>query len=211
MSSLNTAVYPFIIGHFPQVHWSSYLAIRTSLSIPVSIVYLSATGGWASPMMTMMAPFLLNAATTATTSSSIPWISLSAGISIGILTNILRVASVYGCQELEAFRVGCAGIIGNIIYAEYIANTAIFAYLFFGEVMMKMELIGAIVIGGAVVGVTLVKAWRQRRDERRRSVKDAEVDGDAGKDREDEKDAKGIHLKEWNEDWKKEAIQGVSR
>ena len=140
----------------------------------------------------------LNAATTATTFSPIPWRSLGAGLLGGVLTNVFRVASVFGCQELEKFGAGCAGVIGNILYAEYIANMAIFDYLFFGEVMTEVELIGAIVIGGAVIGVTLVKAGRQRRDERRQSaITGAEVDDcDGSEESEDEKDTKGKDSKE---------------
>ena len=155
-----------------------------------------------------MAPWSLNAATATTTvSSSIPWSSLGAGISIGVLTNVFRVASVFGCQELEAFSVGCAGVIGNILYAQYIANMTIFAYLFFGEVLTRVELIGAIVIGGAVVGVTLVKACRQKRNEQRHSaITGAEKDSDAGEERRAEIDKDGIELKEWKPDWEKEEI-----
>ena len=210
-----TAIFPFVIGHFPNVHWSSYLAVRTFLSLPVSVIYLSTTGGWTSPSTTTMltttttmARSSLDGATTISTSSPIPWISLGAGVSIGVLSNVSRVASVFGCQELEAFGAGCAGFIGNILHAEYIATMAIFAYLFFGEVVTRVELIGAIVIGGAVVGVTLVKAWRQKRNEQRHSaMSGAEMHGDAGGERKDQKVAKGIELKEGNRNLEMEEMR----
>ena len=110
---------------------------------------------------------LHSASATSSSSSAIPWTSIAAGVSIGVISNIARVASVFGCQELEAFGSGCAGVVGNILHAQYIAMMAVFAYVFFGETMTTVELIGACVIGGAVIGVTGVKALRQRGVEKR--------------------------------------------
>ena len=79
-----------------------------------------------------------------------------------MISNLFRATSVFACQELESVGPGCAGIIGNILHAEYIAMTALLAFAFFAEKLAPVETIGASIIGGAVVGVTAVKAVKQK-------------------------------------------------
>ena len=73
------------------------------------------------------------------------------------------MASLVGCQELEAFGAGCAGILGNVLNAVYIVILALFAFLFFGEIMTPVEIGGAALIGGAVLAITAIKAWRRKK------------------------------------------------
>ena len=83
---------------------------------------------------------------------------------MGLINNIYRVSAVFGCQELEASGTGNAGIIANILDAGFIVITAIFAFLFFGEIMSSVEILGACFIGAAAMIITAAKAWRSRRD-----------------------------------------------
>ena len=93
--------------------------------------------------------------------STTPWLSVGAGILIGVVTNVHRATSVFACQELEAYGSGSAGVVGNILHAEYIAIMAFFALAFFGEKMSAQEIIGAAVIGASIIGVTGVKTMRR--------------------------------------------------
>ena len=95
------------------------------------------------------------------TSTSL-WAAIIASIMIGMISNLFRMTSVLACQELESVGAGFAGIIGNILHAEYIAMSALFAFAFFGENLAPVEIVGALIIGGAVVGVTVVKAVKQK-------------------------------------------------
>ena len=106
------------------------------------------------------------------------WISVTAAIMIGPISNIFRTASVFGCQELEEYSPGSAGVIGNIINASYIPISAVYAYLLFDEVMTPFEFIGAAVVAFAILFVTCVKMARQIRAEGVRMRADGARKGD---------------------------------
>ena len=137
------------------------------------------------------------------TSPPIEWSAIVASVVTGVVSNLFRVTCVYACHALESYETGCAGIIGNILHAEYIAMVALLALAFFGEVMATMELIGASVIGGAIIGVAVVKALRQKWEKKRRDV-------GAEKDEEETKDAKDGAGEKWaaEEDVELENVRG---
>ena len=89
----------FVIASYPHVHWSSYLSLRTVFHGIVVLVLLSVTDGWH-----LKEPTSTEMATTKATLSLQPlWISITSGFMTGPICNIVRVAAVFGCQEMEAF------------------------------------------------------------------------------------------------------------
>ena len=102
---------------------------------------------------------------TSTSTASIPWIPILSALFIGPLTNIYRITSVYGCNELESFGPGSAGIMGNLLSPIQIIMTALFSFCFFGEEMTPLEIGGASLIGGIVPAITAIKAWRRIKGE----------------------------------------------
>ena len=79
---------------------------------------------------------------------------------MGPFANINRAVQVLASQELEGFDVGCAGIIGNLINILDIPCNAIYAYLFFSEVMEPLEYAGGAIICFAILITTASKAKR---------------------------------------------------
>ena len=86
------------------------------------------------------------------------WISISAALTLGPIANIYRVTSVYACHEFEKYNEGSAGVIGNIMNTSCIPLTAIFAFIFYGEVMKPIEFIGSAIVCVAILIVTGGKA-----------------------------------------------------
>ena len=92
------------------------------------------------------------------------------------MANIYRVASIYGCKELESFGTGSAGIVGNLLSPIYIVMVGIFAFCFFGEEMTPLEICGAALIGGVVLANTAIKACRRLSDEEEDEEEEEEED-----------------------------------
>merc|ERR1712228_609060 len=173
-------------GYFPHVHWSSYLSFRTGLTFPVTIIYLTATGGWEEEPCSTTQPLHVTRSYGATfprarsslSASVTPWLAIVSALSIGPISNVYRVASIFGCQELEMFGAGCAGVLGNVLNAVYIAVLALYAFLFFGEIMTPLEIIGASLVSGAVLGATAIKAWRRKKSMGEKTEEEEEIKKD---------------------------------
>ena len=89
------------------------------------------------------------------------WIAIYVAIMRGVTANIARTASVLACQELEGYRVGAAGIIGNILSVAYIPLSAMFAYLLFSQALTFLEMLGCALIGIDGIFITVVRVIRQ--------------------------------------------------
>ena len=112
----------------------------------------------------------IDAATAAVTSKGTaftPWIPIVSALFIGPMTNIYRVTSLYGCNELEAFGPGSAGILGNLLSPIYIIMVGLFAFCFFGELMTPLEIGGACLISSVIPIITAIKAWRKIKEEKK--------------------------------------------
>ena len=70
------------------------------------------------------------------------WVSLAAALLTGPMAVICRVTHVFGCQELAAYTPGAAGLVGNLIHALFVPLAACYAYLFFGEIMTPLNMVG---------------------------------------------------------------------
>jgi hypothetical protein len=55
-------------------------------------------------------------------------------VGTGPLFNLVRITSIYRCQELEAFSPGLTGILGNVMYTAVIPLTCLYSWAFFGQV-----------------------------------------------------------------------------
>ena len=123
--------------------------------------------------------------------SQTSWIPLVSAILMGPFANINQMVQVLASQELEGFDEGCAGIIGNMINILDIPCNAIYAYLFFGEVMEPLEYAGGAIICLAIFIVTAAKAKRHfnGKNEKEKDLKETSlVDNNKDDDADDEKD-----------------------
>ena len=195
IGGLVSATVPFVIGYFPDVHWSSYLSVWTLFTSPVAVVYLCITQGWNNYSLTSLAGTSI-----ATSTSTIPWIPMLSALSIGVLTNIYRITSIYGCNELESFGPSSAGIIANLLSPIQIIMTALFAFCFFAEKMTPLEVGGACLIGGVVPVITIIKAWRRINGEGEEDEEEIrEIEGDVARTNIQDRSASAKHQSIENE------------
>lgn len=212
LSGLPIALICFIIGHYPLVHWTTYLLTRTlAFGIFASIYILVMHYGLheSSTEAQLLFPerrsmFLpkreeqrLQQGQNQPNPPEL-WVSVTAAITVGFLSNVYQTASVYGCQEFEKFGKGNAGPIGSIFNTGHIVFSAIYAYLFFGEVMNGWAVLGAGLVVVAVVFVTIIKACK--------GTKEVEVEEieEGDKDKEEEEEAEDVERKDYIL-WKKPA------
>ena len=85
----------FIIGHFPYVHWSTYLFTRTvALGIAVVIYLIVGIKQQQKTAHGMLYPKMD------------AWVSVLGALMVGLIANVYRISQVYGCQEFEKFGKG---------------------------------------------------------------------------------------------------------
>ena len=160
----------FVIGLFPHIHWSTYLASRTFFLGLFSLIYLCATYGWQPKEVDFATDMRMPSFKIDGDSNSDDiihglqpvWISMIAAFMVGPIACTFRVTSVFGCQELEEYTEGSAGIIGNLINTAYIPISALYAYVFFDELLMPLDYFGALLIGFAILviaGVKMIKLF----------------------------------------------------
>ena len=138
------------------MHWTTYIGTRTCCTAIVAAIGLTATGHW-----THSPPLHLQEHQVSGGERQLMANSIMASLVYGIMTNVFRTSSVFGCQELEMFAVGTAGVLGSIVKVATLAVSACYAYLYFGEVMTPMAITGAVLISCAilmVVGVRLLRS-----------------------------------------------------
>ena len=107
----------YIIGYYSTVHWSSFISLRAALSGLAALFALTVTSSWPSVFQCPFCKFDGDGDAL----PSAPRTAIAGGRGVGINANIYRVASVYGCRELENYGAGTAGIVGNIIKTTSIA------------------------------------------------------------------------------------------
>ena len=78
-------------------------------------------------------------------------------------------------QELEHFDSGCAGVISNAIGPLGIPVSAGYAYLFYGETMRPMQLVGGAIVFFAIFIVAAVKMAKYLWGRQERKVEDVET------------------------------------
>lgn len=143
----------FVLGFFSHVHWSCYLLIRTMCTGLVSVTYFVAARDWSfSPDVTV--------------------VTYLTALGTGPLFNLVRITSIYRCQELEAFSPGLTGILGNVMYTAVIPLTCLYSWAFFGQVPGVSEALGSALIIFAVVLLTLGKYLQQRKQKKNLETKD---------------------------------------
>ena len=164
LSGIPRASYSFVLGYYSHIHWSTYVASRTFFVGLFTLFYFCLTHGWTAK----------NASNAEASISSYDgpndhstyigfqplWISMMAALLTGPIGCICRVTQVFGCHELEDYAPGCAGIVGNLIHACQVPLTAFYAFLFYGEIMTPLNMVGAALVTLSIVTIAIAKMVR---------------------------------------------------
>ena len=68
---------------------------------------------------------------------------------------------VFGIHELEQYRLGSGGIVAGILATARVPATALYSYLFFGQKMSVLGIVGALLIMAATSSMIIFRAIQE--------------------------------------------------